>query len=240
MSFTYHDIDNYLAGEMDAATLLQFETQLKTDVHLQQQVANYKMMMGTISKHQQAAQTLPDLKAILQPLTQQHFAKQQQKAKVISIRRMVYTFAAAACIAALILIMMPGVNIDNYPVDDMSGAIVRGKEDDMAKAAQLFNNKNYEAAVIAFQKLQAANSTDVAINYHLGISYIKTKKDKEALPVFEALANGPSAYKEDANFFAALSAYHLNEKATATTYAQKVLAGSKYYKHAKEIIKKFK
>ncbi len=205
MNYTYHDIEQYLSGEMNTAELQQFEAQLKTDEQLQKQVTAYKMLQTTISKHQQAEETLPELKAILQPLTKQYFQQKQQSAKVFSIKRMVYVLAAAASIALILFLAIPGVNVDGYPIDDMSGAIVRGSETDLAKAmstaAKFYNNKNYVAAADVLQQLKEKSPNDAVINYHLGISLLKQQKNEAALELFEALANGQSVYREDANFF---------------------------------------
>jgi predicted Zn-dependent protease len=240
MNFTYYDIDKYLNGEMNADELQQFEQQLQTDEQLLQQLAEYKMMQITISKYRQAETTTPELKAILQPLTKQYFQQKQQSAKVFGMKRSLYMLAAAASVALILFLAIPGVSADNYPVDDMSGAIVRGNEDEMAKAAQLFNNKKYAEAANAFLQLKAKNPNDATINYHLGISLVKQQRDGEALPLFEELAKGESVYQDDANFFAALSAYHLQQNDKAKQYAQAVRKESKFYKYARAVLKKIK
>ncbi len=242
MSFTFEDIDNYLSGEMNAAQQLEFEQQLKVDDQLRKQVDEFHFLQTTIDKHQQAEQTLPELNKLLTPLTQTHFrkAEQQKGGRVISINRIVTALALAASIALIFFIALPGVSVDGYPVEDMSGAITRGNEDDLSKAAQLFNDEKYAEAAAAFQQLKTAKPDDATINYHLGISFIKTNKDADALPLFEALAKGESVYKEDANFFAALSAYKLQQNDKAKQYAEAVKKESKYYKYAKVVLKKVK
>lgn len=242
MNFTIEDIEAYLEGRMDAVQKQEFEQQLKVDDQLQKQVDEFRFLQRTIDKHLQAEQTLPELKKILTPLTQTHFhkAEQQKGGRVISMNRIVTTLALAASIVLIFFLFLPGVSVDGYPVDDMSGAITRGNETELAKAAQLFNDKKYAEAVTAFQQLKTASPEDAMINYHLGISLIKTKKAAEALPLFEHLAKGESVYKDDANFFAALSAYNLQENDKAKQYATAVKKESKYYKYAKAVLKKVK
>ena len=58
--------------------------------------------------------------------------------------------------------------------------------------------------------------------------------------MFEALTKGESVYKEDANFFAAVAAYHLQQNEKAKQYAAVVKKESGYYKYAKAIINKLK
>ncbi len=239
MNYTFEDIEAYLSGEMDAVQKQGFEQQLKIDDQLRKQVEEFRFLQTTISKHQQAEQTLPELKKILAPLTQTYFhkAEQQKGGRVIFMKRIVAALALAASIV-LIFFLVPGVSVDGYPVDDMPGAITRGNETGLARAAQFFNDKKYVEAVIAFQQLKSTQPEDATINYHLGISFIKTKNFAEALPLFENLAKGESVYKENANFFAALSAYNLQQNDKAKQYATAVKKESKYYKFAKAVLKK--
>ena len=59
------------------------------------------------------------------------------------MNRIVTGLALAASIALIFFLVIPGVSVDGYPVDDMSGAITRGNETELAKAAQLFNDEKY-------------------------------------------------------------------------------------------------
>jgi|GEM_PF-2699719 len=238
MTYTYSDIDAYLNGELTAEEQQQFEQELRSNQQLQEQVNAYRLLNSTVGKHQQAEQTLPQLKQILDPLTHQYFKK--EKAKVFTMKRTMYMLAAAASIVLILLVALPGTSPDDYSFDDMPGAIVRGTETDKAKAAQLFNNKQYAEAAKAFQQLKTTGTPDAAVDFYLGISLLKTEQYAEALPLFEILANGTSVYAEDANFFAALSAYHLQQSEKAKQYAEKVKEGSRYWKNAKAIIKKLK
>lgn len=238
MNYSYSDIDAYLNGELNAEEQQAFEQELRSNQQLQEQVAAYRLLNSTVGKHQQAEQTLSELKKILDPLTHQYFKK--EKAKVFTMRRTMYMLVAAASVVLILMLTLPGTSPDNYSFDDMPGAIVRGAEDDKAKAAQLFNNKQYAEAATAFTKLKTTSPADATVDFYLGLSLIKTEKYAEALPLFETLANGTSAYAEDANFFAALSAYHLQENEEAKQYAEKVKEGSRYWKNAKAVLKKVK
>ena len=238
MNYTYSDIDAYLNGELTAEEQQQFEQELRSNTQLQEQVNAYRLLNSTVGKHQQAEQTLPQLKQILDPLTHQYFKK--EKAKVFTMKRTMYMLAAAASIVLILLVALPGTSPDDYSFDDMPGAIVRGAEDEKAKAAQLFNNEQYADAVKAFQQLKTTSAADAAVDFHLGISLLKTEQYAEALPLFETLASGTSVYAEDGNFFAALSAYHLQQNEKAKQYAEKVKDGIRYWKNAKAIIKKLK
>ncbi len=238
MTYSYSDIDAYLNSELNAEEQQAFEQELRSNQQLQEQVNAYRLLNSTVGKHQQAEQTLPELKQILDPLTHQYFKK--EKAKVFTMRRTMYMLAAAASVVLILMLALPGTSPDNYSFDDMPGAIVRGAEDEKAKAAQLFNNKQYAEAATAFAKLRTTAPADATVDFYLGISLTKTEKYAEALPLFETLANGTSVYAEDANFFAAISAYHLQQNDKAKQYAEKVKEGSRYWRNAKAVLKKVK
>jgi tetratricopeptide (TPR) repeat protein len=238
MNFDYNDIELYLNGELNAEDARAFEQQMQADEALQKKVQDYQQLQATIQKYTDAEASLPPLKAILEPLTQQHFAGKHQQAGVFTLKRVSYVLAAAASIALIFFLTLPGISPDGYRVDDMPGAIVRGNENTRTKAAQLFNAKHYEEAALALQQLKQTLPADAEIDFYLGISFLKTEKYQEALPLFETLISGVSAYKEDAVFFAALSAYHLQQKDKAKQYAEQVKNGSRYDKEAKAILKK--
>ena len=236
MTYTYSDIDAYLNGELNAEEQQAFEQELRSNTQLQEQVNAYRLLNSTVGKHQQAEQTLPELKQILDPLTHQYF--KQKKVKLFTMKRTIYMLAAAASVVLILLLALPGTSPDNYSFDDMPGAIVRGAEDEKAKAAQLFNNKQYAEAVTAFAKFRTTAPADATVDFYLGLSLLKPETFVEALPLFETLANGTSVYAEDANFFAALSAYHLQQNEKAKQYAEKVKDGNRYWKNAKAVLKK--
>lgn len=240
MNYDYNDIELYLNGELNAEDTRAFEQQMQADEALQKKVQDYQQLQATIQKHTDAETSLPELKAILEPLTKQHFAAKQQLAKVFTLKRMSYILAAAASIALIFFLALPGLSPDGYRVDDMPGAIIRGNEDAKAKAAQHFNAQQYEEAAQALQQLRQTSTADAEIDFYLGISLLKTEKYQEALPMFETLISGASAYNEDAVFFAALSAYHLQQTEKAKQYAAQVKEGSRYKKEAKAILKKLK
>lgn len=240
MRYTYDDIEQYINGQMPSDAQRQFEEELQKDAALQEAYHTYKLLLTTLRKQANAADKVPALENILQPLTQQYFQQSQQKAKVFNLKRSLYMLAAAASIAIILLVVFPDSQLGDYPVDAMSGAVVRGGETNWAKAAQQFNAQNYAAAAVLLQAEKAKNPNDATVNYFLGICLIKGKKYQEALPLFEQLVNGTSVYREDAGFFAALSAYHLRQKEKALLYAQQVKESSRYYQYARTIEKKLR
>ena len=103
MTYTYSDIDAYLNGELNAEEQQRFEEELRSNTQLQEQVNAYRLLNSTVGKHQQAEQTLPELKKILDPLTHQYF--KQQKAKVFSESHSLTTQQVNNAIAILLIVI---------------------------------------------------------------------------------------------------------------------------------------
>ena len=85
MTYSYSDIDAYLNGELNAEEQQAFEQELRSNQQLQEQVSAYRLLNSTVGKHQQAEQTLPELKKILDPLTHQYFKQQKANSKAKGI-----------------------------------------------------------------------------------------------------------------------------------------------------------
>jgi tetratricopeptide (TPR) repeat protein len=239
MKFTYEDIDAYLSGELSDAARQDFETAMASDAELNSHVEAFRLTQSTIGKHHAANDEAERLTNLLTPLTNEHFKAEKQMGKVVSMRRTFMAIAAAACIVGLVFLMIPGVSLNDIPVEAMSGATTRGETTPMSVAAKLFNEKRYEEAIAAFLSIRKEDTTanNAEVQFYLGVSLVKTKQDAMALPLFESLSSGSSVYQEDARFFAALSAYHLKDMPKAKLYAAQVKKENKYFAFAEKLLK---
>jgi len=148
--------------------------------------------------------------------------------------------AAMAAAAILIIYFALPSGIDNYDAPEMPQAVVRGSEELSNKGALLFNEGKYEQALPLLKEQVAAHPDDATTSFFYAVSLVKTKNYREAFPVLQTLANGSSAYKEEAAFFAALAAYKLDKKEDAVNYAGIVSESGAYYKQAQKIISRLK
>ncbi len=232
----FEKIEAYTEGWMPEPERAAFELELQADAQLKQDYEDWLNADDILKRHIGNEPNITGLKQILNPLTKQHFKTEYApKAKIVSIKKYVIAAVAAAAIFILYL-SLPG-GIDNYTVPNMPQAVVRGSEDLSNKGAQLFNAGKYEEARPLLKQQALSKPDDATANFFYAVSMVKTKQYEEALKVLSSLSDGESAYKEDAAFFAALSAYKLNRKTDALGFAEKVTESSAYYQPAQKIIK---
>lgn len=233
----FEKIEAYTEGWMSEPERAAFELELEADAQLKRDYEDWLEADDILKRHIGNESNIAGLKQILDPLTQEHFkAENAPKAKVFSIKKYVMAAIAAAAIFLLYL-SLPG-GVDNYTVPDMPQAVVRGSEDLSNKGAQLFNEGKYEEALPLLKEQAISAPEDATANFFYAVSLVKTKKYEEALSVLQPLLEGESVYKEDAAFFAALSACKLNRKTDALAFAEKVTERSAYYQPSQKVIKK--
>lgn len=238
----FEQIETYLSGEMSAGEKAAFEKLLNEDAVLKKDFDEWVQTEAIVAKHEAAEANLAELKNTLAPLTKEYFAapRQEQKGRVVSIKKYVYAAMAAAAVLLFFFLIPRGGDFENYDVSPMPGAVVRGKEETGKKGAQLFNEKKYAQALPYLQQNALEKPDDATGNFYYGVALLKTGEHAKALPLFEKLTQGNSAYKEDSNFFAALAAYKSGKKDIAANYASQVPETNHYYNNALAILKKIK
>ncbi len=234
----FEKIEAYIEGWMTGPERAAFESELQTNAALKQDYEDWLEADAILKKNLLPANDAA-IKEIVTPLTRQYFKQEKkQPAKVVSLKKYMISVAAAAAII-IIYFSVPS-SIDNYNVPEMPQAVVRGSEALSNKGALLFNEGKYKEAIPLLQQQATANPGDATAQFFYAVSLVKTKQYKKALPLLEKLATGPSAYKEDAAFFAALSAYKLDKKEDAINYADMVGESGAYYKQVQKIINRLK
>ncbi len=100
-----------------------------------------------------------------------------------------------------------------------------------------FEQKDFGKALAALDQVLAAEPDNIKAKFYRGICLIELDRSAEARTVFEPLAAGNSAFKEDAAWYVALS--YLQEKNTGACKAalMKIDSGSIHYKAAQEMLK---
>lgn len=235
----FEKIEAYTEGWMTVPERAAFESELQTNPVLKQDYNDWLEADKILKLNLSGQEDIEALKQTLQPLTQQYFKQEEKRpAKIIPFKK--YMMAAMAAAAMLIIYFSLPSGIDNYDVPDMPQAVVRGSEELSNKGALFFNEGKYEQALPLLKARAAADPDDATTSFFYAVSLVKTKNYSEAFPVLQTLANGSSAYKEEAVFFAALAAYKLDKKEEAVNYAGKVSESGPYYKQAQKIISRLK
>ncbi|WP_346235959.1 CDC27 family protein [Niabella insulamsoli] len=236
----FETIEAYVEGWMNAAEKAAFEQRLHFDSELRR---DYEDWMNADSKLKEHFAELADVAALresLNPLTKRYFNKEDKKirGRVISLKK--YFVAAGAVAAAAIIYFSLPAGVGDYAVPEMPQAIVRGESDKSHKGAQLFNQEQYEAALPLLKQEAESRPGDATAQFFYAVCLVKLEKYEIALPVLDGLTKGVSAFKEDAAFFAALSAFHLKKHQQALTYARQVGHEGPYYEQAQKLIRKIK
>lgn len=233
----FEKIEAYTEGWMSGPERTEFEAELQTNVGLKQDYEDWLEADDILKRHIGSSKNTPSIQQILEPLTQQYFnAGNKPEAKVVSFKKYLVAGLAAAAIFILYL-ALPG-GIDNYTMPQMPQAVVRGAEELSDKGAQLFNAGKYQEAQPLLKARALSAPEDATALFFYAVSLVQTKNYAEALIILQQLSEGTSAYKEDASFFAALSAYKLNRRSEAAAFAEKITAASVYYKPAQKIAQK--
>ncbi|MBC7775713.1 MAG: tetratricopeptide repeat protein [Phycisphaerae bacterium] len=104
-------------------------------------------------------------------------------------------------------------------------------------AETAFEQKNFDRALAALDQVLVAEPDNVKAKFYRGICLLELGRAAEARAIFEPLAAGNSALREDAAWYVALS--FLREKNTEACKAAllKIDSGSVHYKAAQEILK---
>lgn len=121
----------------------------------------------------------------------------------------------------------------------LSLTVMGETEQAKSDAETAFNQKDYAKALAALDQVLLAEPDNIKAKFYRGICLLELDRAAESRAVFEPLAAGNSALREDAAWYVALS--YLQEKNTAACKAAllKIESGSTHYKAAQEILKGF-
>jgi hypothetical protein len=230
-------VARYVEGDMDEAEIAEFETHLKGDAELQQNLKDYHHI------HQSLKMKLAnndEFKETLRGFNKQYFGAEP---KVVSFKPALKWLSGIAAILVISLFIWAPWNAnlyDTYADDSKMLVTERGAEtlNDLDKAAALYNDKNYEAARTALGKLYIKQSSNAMIAYYYGMSLIKNNALNEARKVLTVLYDGESVFKYEAAYGIALSYLKEENKVDAKTWLQKIPAGTTKYEQAQELLRK--
>jgi TolA-binding protein len=108
----------------------------------------------------------------------------------------------------------PNMGIDQLPT------IMAAESNDFQKAIGFYNNKQYEQAIVLFQKNtdQAPEATE-----YLGLCYLQTKQYAKAEQLFTQIASNTELLENKGYYYLALLALKQNQKDKAKILLQQVI-----------------
>jgi hypothetical protein len=242
---TFNDIARYAEGEMTAEERSAFEAALASDESLQQQLALYQEVHGSLQQHFNGDDQRHQLQHTMQSLRGEFFSAGSQPAKVIPFKRYLRSaVAVAAILIAVIIIWQPWKpNLFNkFSETSMAGPAERGNAADtiLQQAANAFNEKDYTRAASVLQQVKQQDTANSFVNFYYGVALLQTDHLPQAREIFNQLYAGQSAFKFEAAFYQALGYLKENNKTVCKEWLQKIPADASNYNKAQELLMKLR
>lgn len=240
------EITDFLDGQLSEEESKAFVQEMKKNPALAEAVALQQSLNAWLAGAGEANQGQADLEAQL--LSHRHYFTDEatiasgstlkMPSKVNRIKLWLTGVGVAACL--FLVLNYTGVFSDHLAdlptlqTEQVRGGDGRQQED---AAISAFNQKEYAKSAQLFEALWEQNKEVKRFQYYLGLSYVGQKKWQEAATLLEQLAQGPSLFKDDAAYFAALAYNYLGEKSKSQNLARQVSESSNYYKKANKLLR---
>lgn len=199
----YIVFDQYLQGELSDEARLDFEKQLSENHELASEFETFKEVQIQLETKFDFAADREAFTANLKAISKEHF--KTDKSKVISLKSLTYLVAASVAILFGLFLFNPSdPNFEDYNQYENAYLTERsGGGDNLKKAEEAFNAKNYKAAIPFFEAILRENKT-VEVQYFYGVSLLENNQIKQAEAVFNEIKSGNSIYKNKAIYGLAL------------------------------------
>jgi len=238
-------ITRYLAGDLNSGELKAFEERLQSDPDFAETVKLFR----SVEKEMQVTPDELEIREKLKPLSQQYFGIRNDTPVMTMPRKRVnwwlYGSAAAACL--LVLLWLRPWQQKTYTSNELYAqyaqseplpVMVRGANQDslQIRAAELFNRKDYAAALPLLSILVQNNPGEAQLQLSLGICFAETGVYDTAVTRFDSLASGPSIYKYDALFWKALVYLKQDNKDACRSVLKQIPADANNEKTVKKLL----
>lgn len=253
-------IENYLAGAMDAATKTAFERQLETDPDLAQALLLNQEVHRTV-KDSKALALEESLRGIGEEFASQFEAeKEVAKNHTPLIKRYRWIAAVAAILLCGLFAWWLWNNNSSslfpqklyadfykaYPAQTHIRSLDNSKETTYLQAQKAYQAKDYPTAIQSFKLLLEEEnlSPEFRINllFYKGQAHLAAQEIAAARQLLEPVIAEPTHnYTRQTQWYLALIALQSNELEQARAYlleAQKGIAQGKYYQQAKDLYQK--
>jgi len=236
MKQLYATFEAYIDGELNPEERQAFEQQLLVDPSLRKQFEEFAAMRKRYQDSFANEEVNAKLEASLGDLGREFFPSQQTR----KTTRRIWLLApvlAAACALALLLFYRPKDLFRQYYQSPLAAFTEKGSAAAglYQQAEQAFNAGDFVRAGQYFDTILAENPGDLQASFYRGLCHLETGDPAAARGMLEPLAQGPSAFAEDARWFLALS--YLREKDYAACLAEldQIPEGSRWSARAKEL-----
>lgn len=229
-------IQDYIEGLLEGEELTSFEAQLGVDKELRTMVGLQREVYDILNRR--AHQPEGSLRLTLEEVNR-HYRSTSHSSK----RRLTkwLSISAAACLLVVgSLFFFQGSN-ELYELPTMRSEVVRGKMENVSyeHAVEAFNAGKYKEAGEILSVLLEKDPEQIQYQYYLGLTYVGRKEWDKAIDRLVPIANGPSVFSTESNYYLALAYYKKGDTDSAKMCLNKIPAegaiGEKAAKLRKEM-----
>ncbi|PKP17632.1 MAG: hypothetical protein CVU07_03700 [Bacteroidetes bacterium HGW-Bacteroidetes-23] len=233
--------ENYLSNEMNEKDRLSFENQLLADSQLKEKFELYQQNNQFLATKFSAKKA--DFESNLKTISKNYFEQEiKEDTKVFKLKRYYFAIAASVVFFLGLLVFLQNSNpeYNDFNQHEIASFTVRNDSDEssfsLKEAQDFFNQKKYDLALQAFQKMSPMNNTEEKLFY--GITLLETDNLVEAKAVFVEIENGTSIYQNKATWYLALLALKENDLETCKLYLKKLPKNADDFQQAQKLLNK--
>ncbi|TDQ76666.1 tetratricopeptide repeat protein [Sphingobacterium yanglingense] len=214
-------IQDYIEGLLAGEELLSFEAQLVVDKELRNMVALQREVYDILNRRVHVEDE--PLKMTLAEVNRRY--RSSSSSPKSAVKRWLPVVVAACLLLVGSLFFFQGSN-ELYELPMMRSEIVRGKMENTSyeNAVQAFNAGRYKEAGDILSVLLESDPEQVQYQYYLALTYIGSKQWVKAIDLLAPIANGPSVFSIDSNYYLALAYYTKGDKDNAKMCLNKIPA----------------
>lgn len=224
MEENYARIEDYLDDLLNPADRADFEAELLANPELAADLEHVREARARLARQWTQQNDDAALAQTLQTIGQQHFSSAASPAPTLraapSVSSRRWWLAAAAVLTAALITWLVWPKPDaatqlyaehrRFPEASFT---LKGSEptsQNLQNAANFFNQKNYAAALYAFQSYFSNGGDDLEARFFMGLCQMELGKTAEATSTFSTLHDGDSSWAAEAAWYLALT--HLRSK----------------------------
>ncbi|UPQ80189.1 tetratricopeptide repeat protein [Flavobacterium azooxidireducens] len=233
--------ENYLSNEMNEKDRLSFENQLLADSQLKEKFELYQQNNQFLATKFSTKKA--DFESNLKTISKNYFEQEiKEDTKVFKLKRYYFAIAASVVFFLGLLVFLQNSNpeYNDFNQHEIASFTVRNDSDEssffLKEAQDFFNQKKYDLALQAFQKMSPMNNTEEKLFY--GITLLETDNLVEAKAVFVEIENGTSIYQNKATWYLALLALKENDLETCKLYLKKLPKNADDFQQAQKLLNK--
>jgi hypothetical protein len=201
----YIEFGQYLDNEMTIEQKITFEKQMSEDKELASAFEIFKELNLHLSNKFGNETELNAFKQNIKSISTEHF--KDKKSKVIAFKPWQYSIAASVAILIGLFVFMQNnnPNFEDYNQHENAYFIERSSvNENLKKAQDAFNSKNYKEAITNFEKVRKQNeSPEIQLFY--AISLLEYNQFQKADVYLMDLKLGNSVFKNMATWYLGLS-----------------------------------